>query len=228
MDKLEEELESWTAVAGLHYSIEVNSGTVRIHVTAPGGHISEVGANVEYVNALIVTTLDQAGVKWKKGNIEESSSIAGTVRLKNKEWKRKGKDIIGKIEQIVAEEATRAGFSFDTKGSVVVPPVENDPQLRRIASDFITNTPIQRFFRLGEERLLAGYAEPFSFWQQLLHAKALLLWIGTGDPDVVRKNRESALPAMRLHNEEMVVSLDAIPYIGIMGLLAFQIGREWT
>jgi len=228
MQKLKGDLLEWEKETGILYSVNLNGDQLKITIKAPGGHISEAGANVEYINATILTALDDAGVKWQRKDELSSSSMSGTVRLKTREWQKKGASVIESISQIVRQEAENAGYNYTMNGSVVVPPVENSPQLRRIAEDLVEAAPLNQLLRPGQERLIAGYAEPFSFWQKLLDAEALLLWIGTGDPAIIDGNKGNADPTMRLHNEAMIVSQDAIPYIGFMGLLALQIGKQYS
>lgn len=223
MYDIEDYLNGWSRVVGVNYEWSLIDNQFYLSINASGGHIAESGPNVEYLASVIITYLDEQGIEWYSE--AKSLNLVGTVRLKNKEWQRIGNRIIEDIHGIANTETDKTGYKGDVRGAVVVPPVINSPRLRLIAQRMIKNSALSEYIREGEERLTAGYAEPFSFWQKVLQAESLLIWVGIGEIGEVQNNRSPVLNKMQLHNENMITPLTAVPYLGIMGVLALEITK---
>lgn len=220
---LEGKMSGWRE-RGVSIDAKFTGDQIILNLEAESGHIAEQGPNIEYLSAVVVNHLDRSDISWLPK--AEEITFAGTIRLKHKQWQSKGEEIARKVEEIIHDEARKARAATSAKSGVVVPPVVNDPRLRAQMLDLISEPALKGHLRPARERLLAAYGEPFSFWQKVLGARGLLTWVGTGSPEEIQANQSSALGSMQLHHQDMVVPIEAVPYLAITGMLALKIAAS--
>ncbi len=220
-------IEPWRRI-GTTAAMEIVDNKLVVKMSAEGGHVGAGGANIEYLTAAAINYMDEQGVLWGR-NETQKIDMVGTIRVKMKEWKSVGRNIVSTINRIVTDESEKEGVKGNSHGNVVVPPVINSPRLREISTNFLRNS-FSSIFSFAKSRLLASYAEPLSFWQRLTKAETLLVWMGTESPSTVAGSRHKGArvpPQMQLHTNEMTVLKDKVPYLGILSLLCIKLGQEW-